>query len=90
MADEHLLLLQAGQADKSKVGPRPECSMSTVAASSVVAPSNCREIGGRVVIDELPERVGLLPGEAELVAHHLLDSLDALFAIASRAPVRQP
>lgn len=45
-------------------------------------------VDGRVVVDELPPRVGLLPGEVELVAQHLLDALDAIFAGGSspRAP----
>ena len=30
-----------------------------------------RIVDGRTVVDELPRRVGVLPGEVELVAQHL-------------------
>lgn len=46
----------------------------------VNAPFLRSEVCGRAVVDELPWRIDLLPGEAELVAQHLLDALDALFA----------
>lgn len=48
-----------------------------------LAPSSTAD--GRTVVDELPRRVGVLPGEAELVAQHLLDALDALLAAGPRA-----
>ena len=35
---------------------------------------------GRSIVDGLPRHVELLSGEAELVAQHLLDALDALLA----------
>lgn len=35
---------------------------------------------GRTVVDELPRRNNLLPGEVQLVVQHLLDTMDALFA----------
>lgn len=49
---------------------------ASVASTGAVRPG---EVNGRIMIDELPEKIGLLPGEAELVAQHLFDSLSALF-----------
>jgi hypothetical protein len=42
----------------------------------LLAPSSTAD--GRTVVDELPRRIDVLPGEAELVAQHLLDAIDAL------------
>ena len=39
-----------------------------------------RNVDGRTVVDELPRRVGVLPGELELVAQHLLEVLQELLA----------
>lgn len=49
-------------------------------AIAAEALSDHRAAGGRIVIDQLPRQVGVLPGEADLVAQHLLDALDALLA----------
>ena len=38
-----------------------------------------RIVDGRTVVDELPCRLGVLPGEVDLVAQHLADALGALF-----------
>ena len=44
-------------------------------------------VDGRLVVDDVPARVVLLPGEVELVAHHLLDTLDALLS-GKRSSIR--
>ena len=37
-----------------------------------------RIVDGRTVVDDLPCQLGVLPGEVDLVAQHLLDALDVL------------
>lgn len=36
---------------------------------------------GRIVVDELPRRFGILPGEVDLVAQFMMCSVDALFGL---------
>lgn len=59
------------------------------AASTLVHPLACMVQGssaparvpdGRIVMDELPVRIAVVPGEADLVAQYLRDIIDALFA----------
>ena len=69
------------QQASAEVGSHDAGVMSSAGVNlRVNAPFLRSEVCGRPVVDELPWRIDLLPGEAELVAQHLLDTLDTLFA----------
>lgn len=54
----------------------------------ITAPEHAaRVVDGRTVVDDLSCRLGVLPGEVDLVAQHLLDTLDALLGAGSYTPI---
>lgn len=81
MVNEQSPPVQSRQADRECTVPCNNCLLP-VPTSNLNSSFQRGEVGGRVVIDELPRIIGLLPGEAELVAQHLLAGLDTLFAEA--------
>lgn len=81
MIDEQSAPVQSRRADGECTVPCTSCLLP-VPTSNLNSSFQRGEVGGRVIIDELPQKIGLLPGEAELVAQHLLAGLDTLFATA--------
>lgn len=81
MDDEQRLANQLQPTDAEQGSQLARYTMPPVARPVTCVSIPPVQLLGRV--DEPPPRIDLLPGELELIAQHLLDSLDALLARAA-------